>query len=176
MLAAIILTASILTMTAAPAVGAGTGSKSRQVAQLRKEIRRNRSRAVSRARWVGVLLRTGHAERHTTSVPYLVWILHRWHGRATHYGRRLRRRRHVYRVLLCIHRHEGSWTSYSPAGPYYGGLQMDSSFMAHYGRRYLRRFGDARHWGRALQVATAYRAVRSVGYSPWPATRLACGA
>ena len=176
MLAAITLTASTMIMTAAPAVGASSGSDSRLVAQLRTQIRKSRSTAVFRARWVGVLLRAGHAERSTTSVPYLVWTLHRWHGRAHRYGRMLRHRRPVYRVLMCIHRHEGGWTSYSPAGPYFGGLQMDTSFMAHYGRRYLRRFGDARHWGRALQVATAYRAVTSVGYSPWPVSRLSCGA
>jgi hypothetical protein len=175
MLAAITLTASILIMTAAPAMGAGTGSESRLVAQLRTEIRNNRSTAVGRARWVGVLLRTGDAERHTTSVPYLVWMLHLWHGRANHYGRTLKHRLPVYYRLLCIHRHEGGWTSYSAAGPYYGGLQMDRSFESHYGRRFLARFGDARHWGPALQVAAAYRAVIAVGYSPWPVSRMACG-
>jgi hypothetical protein len=176
MLAAITLTASILTMTAAPAVGANTGPESHLVAQLRKEIRHNRGTAVGRARWVGVLLRTRHAEEHTASVPYLVWMLRLWHGRANHYGRALKHRLPVYSKLLCIHRHEGGWTSYSPAGPYYGGLQMDRSFESHYGHRFLARFGDARHWGRQLQVAAAYRAVTAVGYSPWPVSRGACGA
>ena len=176
MLAAITLTASTMIMTAAPAVGASSGSDSRLVAQLRTQIRKSRSTAVFRARWVGVLLRAGHAERSTTSVPYLVWTLHRWHGRAHRYGRMLRHRRPVYRVLMCIHRHEGGWTSYSPAGPYFGGLQMDRSFESHYGGRFLARFGDASHWRPSLQVATAYRAVRSVGYSPWPVSRLSCGA
>jgi hypothetical protein len=173
MLAAMTLTAS--TLIAAPAARASTGPAPGQVAQLRAQIQKSRSRAVARARWLGILLRVGHAERHTTSVPYLVWIRDTWRRRSTAYRRALLRRRGVYAALLCIHRYEGSWTAYSPAGPYYGGLQMDVSFMANYGRRFLARFGDARHWRPSLQVATAYRAVRSVGYSPWPVSRLACG-
>jgi hypothetical protein len=173
MLAATTLTASML--FAAPAAEAGTGSVSGQVAQLRAQIRTNRTQAVARARWVGVLLPAGHSEQNTTDVGFLSWMLSLWHQRSMKYGHILLHRLGVYGALLCIHRHEGAWNAYSSAGPYYGGLQMDTPFMAHYGPKFLARFGDARHWMPALQVATAYRAVMSVGYTPWPVSRLACG-
>jgi hypothetical protein len=172
MLAALTLTASTLvTPTAAPA----SGSNASVVAQLRAQIRDNRAKAVGRARWLGILLSAGHAEDSTTSIPYLTWMRDLWHRRAMHYGHALQPRLPVYWNLLCIHKYEGSWTAYSAAGPYYGGLQMDESFMAHYGAAFLARFGDARHWHPGLQVAAAYRAVQTVGYSPWPSSAAACG-
>jgi hypothetical protein len=174
MLAAITLTASA--SMAAPAAQASSGSDHGQVAQLRAQIKANRADAVARARWVGVLLQSGSAEDSTSSVPYLTWLRDRWHRRSMSYGHVLLHRLPVYMKLLCIHRYEGSWRAYSAAGPYYGGLQMDASFMARYGPRFLARFGDARNWQPGLQVATAYRAVQNVGYSPWPVTSQACGA
>ena len=48
------------------------------------------------------------------------------------------------RQWLCIHRFEGAWTDPDP--PYYGGLQMDMSFQAHYAPRLLRLKGTADHW------------------------------
>jgi hypothetical protein len=173
MLAAITLTASTLVT---PTAARASGSNASVVAQLRAQIRDNRARAVARARWLGILVNAGHAEDSTSSVPYLTWMRDVWHRRAMAYGHALIPRLPVYWKLLCIHRYEGSWTAYSPAGPYYGGLQMDESFMVDYGPRFLARFGDARHWHPALQVATGYRAVKTVGYSPWPASAAACGA
>ena len=65
---------------------------------------------------------------------------------------------------------------YSPAG-YYGGLQMDWSFMRTYGPDKLARYGgrDARYWAPADQLAVAMRAVRTRGYYPWPNSARACG-
>jgi hypothetical protein len=172
MLAAITLTAS--TLIAAPAATAGTSAGS-TVSHLRAQIRNSRHSAVVRARWLGILLHVGNAEQHTTSVSYLTWMRNAWRRRAAAYWDVLSGRSGVYQALLCIHRHEGAWTAYSAAGPYYGGLQMDESFMAHWGSEYLALFGDARHWPHGLQVAAAYRAVRQLGYSPWPVSSQACG-
>lgn len=172
MLAAITLTASMFVAAPAATASPTTGSA---VSHLRAQIRNSRTSAVIRARWLGILLHVGNAEQHTTSVRYLTWIRDTWRHRSRMYGNVLMRRAPVYQALLCIHRHEGSWTAYSPAGPYYGGLQMDESFMAHWGPKYLALFGDARHWAHGLQVAAAYRAVLALGYSPWPASSQACG-
>src|SRR5207342_965402 len=45
----------------------------------------------------------------------------------------------LMRAFACIHRYEGSWTD--PNAPYYGGLQMDYTFMSTYGADYLRAWG-----------------------------------
>jgi hypothetical protein len=74
----------------------------------------------------------------------------------------------------CIHTHEGSWTD--PGAPYYGGLQMDWSFMSTYGGDYLRAWGTADHWPASVQIAVAIRAYLSGrGFYPWPNTARACG-
>jgi hypothetical protein len=79
------------------------------------------------------------------------------------------------RAFLCIHGFEGSWRD--PSAPYWGGLQMDWSFMATYGGPFLRAFGPANNWTPAMQLATAERAVltgKSL-HSGWPNTSRACG-
>ena len=74
---------------------------------------------------------------------------------------------------MCIHGHEGAWND--PNGPYHGGLQMNSGFMAAYGGDLLKRYGTADHWPPAAQVAVAERAYDARGFSPWPNTARACG-
>lgn len=74
---------------------------------------------------------------------------------------------------MCIHGHEGAWND--PNGPYHGGLQMNSGFMAAYGGDLLKRYGTADHWPPAAQVAVAERAYEARGFSPWPNTARACG-
>src|SRR4051812_44128388 len=46
------------------------------------------------------------------------------------------------RAFLCIHSFEGSWGANTGNG-FYGGLQMDSSFMRSYGGPFLRAWGTA---------------------------------
>ena len=75
---------------------------------------------------------------------------------------------------LCIHRGEGAWNSATGNG-YYGGLQMDYSFMATYGPEFLRRYGPANNWPWRIQILVADRAWQSRGFSPWPQTARACG-
>ena len=75
---------------------------------------------------------------------------------------------------LCIHRFEGSWQD--GADPYWGGLQMDRSFMRSYAPRVLLRRGWADHWSALEQMWVAERAHRSGrGYTPWPNTARYCG-
>jgi hypothetical protein len=79
------------------------------------------------------------------------------------------------RAFLCIHRYEAAWDANTGNG-YYGGLQMDVSFQAHYGGAYLTRYGTADRWPVWAQVATAARAYRAGrGFWPWPNTARVCG-
>jgi hypothetical protein len=78
---------------------------------------------------------------------------------------------------MCVHHYEGSWTAYNPAGPYFGGFQMNSGFMTRWGSDMLRKYGgrDARSWSPADQLHVAWRAEQSIGWGPWPNTARACG-
>jgi hypothetical protein len=78
-------------------------------------------------------------------------------------------------AFLCVHRYEGSWTSNTGNG-YYGGLQLDRSFMGRYGRDYLARWGTADRWPPWAQLQASVRAYRAGrGFWPWPNTARACG-
>lgn len=90
-----------------------------------------------------------------------------------HHPARLHRPPH-FQQWLCIHRYEGSWSANTGNG-YYGGLQMDWSFMASYGPRLLHRKGTANHWTPLEQMWAAERAWRVRGFYPWPSTAHACG-
>jgi hypothetical protein len=74
----------------------------------------------------------------------------------------------------CIHHYEGAWSD--SGSPYYGGLQMDISFQASYGRPLLTTKGTAENWTPLEQMWVAERAYRSGrGFYPWPNTARACG-
>lgn len=86
-----------------------------------------------------------------------------------------------YSGLLCIHKYEGAWNANTGNG-FYGGLQMDSSFMQTYGPEFYRQYGTANNWPVIDQLIAGYRAVtgngnpaNARGYTPWPNTRLMCG-
>lgn len=74
---------------------------------------------------------------------------------------------------LCIHRYEGSWTD--PGAPYYGGLQMDWSFMSNYGGGLLASKGTADHWTPLEQMWVAERGLAVQGFGAWPNTARMCG-
>jgi hypothetical protein len=75
---------------------------------------------------------------------------------------------------LCIHRYEGSWSDFGE--PYWGGLQMDRSFMLRYAPAALLRRGWANRWSALEQMWVAERAYRSGrGFYPWPHTAQVCG-
>lgn len=78
------------------------------------------------------------------------------------------------RAWGCIHRFEGSWRD--SGDPYWGGLQMDRSFMRAYAARLLLRRGWADRWTPLEQMWVAERAHRSGrGFWPWPNTARYCG-
>ncbi len=78
------------------------------------------------------------------------------------------------RAFMCIHGFEGSWTD--SGAPFYGGLQMDRSFMSTYGGWALKAFGTADHWPISVQLAVAIQAkVSGRGFYPWPNTARYCG-
>ena len=79
---------------------------------------------------------------------------------------------------LCIHSYEGSWQD--PNDPFWGGLQMDRSFMRSYAPSYplrnLLRIGFADRWTPLEQEWVAEFAYNSGrGYTPWPNTARYCG-
>lgn len=81
----------------------------------------------------------------------------------------------LVRAFTCIHRYEGAWNAATGNG-YYGGLQMDQTFMLTYGRDYVRRWGWAHNWPPAAQVEVAIKAYRSGrGFYPWPNAARLCG-
>lgn len=78
---------------------------------------------------------------------------------------------------LCIHHYEGAWNSNTGNG-YYGGLQMDTTFMRTYGRDMIRlHHGSyANRWTPREQIIVAQRAYDSGrGFYPWPNTARYCG-
>ena len=80
-----------------------------------------------------------------------------------------------FQEWLCIHSHEGSWNANTGNG-YYGGLQMDYSFMSSYGAALLRAKGTANNWTPLEQMWVAERAYSSGrGFKPWPNTARRCG-
>ena len=86
----------------------------------------------------------GKNETRIVSIGYLNWLYRDFQGHDRYYAYL-----HARRIpgLMCIHSHEGAWNAYNPAG-YYGGLQMDWSFMRTYGWDMLRKYHwrDARYW------------------------------
>jgi hypothetical protein len=74
---------------------------------------------------------------------------------------------------LCVHRHEGLWTD--SGAPYYGGMQMDWTFMRAHGPRLLAQKGTADHWTPREQLRVAYRGWRVQGWGAWPRASRACG-
>jgi hypothetical protein len=85
---------------------------------------------------------------------------------------------HAFRVktagLRCIHHWEGPWNANTGNG-YYGGLQMDVAFQSSWGHYILNHEGTANRWAPFDQIRVALKAVRSIGYGPWPNTRKMCG-
>jgi hypothetical protein len=108
-----------------------------------------------------------------------VWIRRAWKARVKteRWVRQsiVRERQQLYEKWRCIHEHEGAWDSNTGNG-YYGGLQMDVSFMNAYGREFIIRWGYAHNWPVWAQLRAAERAYHSGrGFGPWPNTRRMCG-
>jgi hypothetical protein len=117
--------------------------------------------------------RTSRSARRMQSLEYRRWVRSLWKHRALKAKRRASRPPHRT-AWLCIHRYEASWRDPNP--PYYGGLQMDWTFMSTYGRYLLRRKGTADRWTPLEQMWVAEKALRAGrGFYPWPTTARYCG-
>ncbi len=109
----------------------------------------------------------------TRDLDYRLLVLRQWHRRARHARHRAHNPPHE-RAWRCLQRYEGVWTD--PSDPYWGGLQMDRSFMRAYAPRHLLRRGWANRWSAVEQMWVAERAYRAGrGFYPWPNTARACG-
>jgi hypothetical protein len=110
---------------------------------------------------------------HSPSLAYRRMVLGLWTTRAQAVQRTAQNPPRL-KEWLCIHRYEGAWND--PNAPYYGGLQMDWSFMQAYGPTLLRHKGTADHWTPLEQIWVAERAFESGrGFYPWPNTARWCG-
>ena len=104
---------------------------------------------------------------------YRRYVLRQWRRRAARAKRRAHNPPHEY-AWRCLQRYEGSWKD--PNDPYWGGLQMDRTFMLQYAPRQLLRRGWANTWSPVEQMWVAERAVRAGrGFYPWPNTARMCG-
>ena len=109
----------------------------------------------------------------TRDIEYRIHVLHQWRRRALRAKRRAHNPPHES-AWRCIHRYEGSWKD--EWDPYWGGLQMDRTFMQHYAPRHLLRRGWAHKWTPIEQMWVAERALRAGrGFYPWPNTARMCG-
>ena len=120
-------------------------------------------------RWEALIgLRLSHSAAPLSSERALGF----WQARAKRV-RRIAGRPPHRNAWLCIHRFEGSWGD--PGDPYWGGLQMNRSFMRSYATRDLLRRGWANRWTPLEQMWVAERAHRSGrGFFPWPNTAHYC--
>ena len=147
------------------------------VAELNRTLNGIHAKRDETWRWQDVMSAShvrygGYAER-SHNLRYTKSVLALWKNRAWQVRRQAQNPPRLT-DWMCIHRYEGSWTD--PNGPYYGGLQMDMSFMQAYGGELLRLKGTADHWTSLEQVWVAERAYRSGrGFYPWPNTARWCG-
>lgn len=175
MLAATTHTASAdTTTTTTTPTDAQLLAHARAVHHVKLLIHRRRHRAVRLAGSLGIRYRPHRVEAGHTDLGYLRYVARRLRHRNRQY---LAMRHWLFPKLLCIHHYEGAWDAYNPAGPYYGGFQMDAGFMASWGADKLRKYGgaDARYWSPRDQLAVASRAARHIGFGSWPSTAAMCG-
>jgi len=111
--------------------------------------------------------------RRTRDIKYRIYVMKQWRRRAIRAKRRGHNPPHES-AWRCIQRHEGPWRD--AWDPYWGGLQMDRTFMRQYAPRFLLRRGWANRWTPAEQMWVAERALRAGrGFYPWPNTARICG-
>jgi Transglycosylase-like domain len=133
-------------------------------------------------RWERVMSRglskSSGTARRVQSAGYRRWVRDLWRRRALH-TRRLAQNPPHRQAWLCIHsfeRHSTSGWRTNTGNGFYGGLQMDWSFMRLYGPRLLRVKGTADHWTPLEQMWVGERALRAGrGFYPWPNSGRACG-
>jgi hypothetical protein len=115
------------------------------------------------------------------SCRFAKWTAELWRGRTAQWTDRWIEYKNRPKIKylpqwICIHNHEGAWNANTGNG-YYGGLQMDITFMEAYGSDMISKYGGYAHtWSPRDQIIVAERAYDSGrGFGPWPNTRRMCG-
>jgi hypothetical protein len=109
----------------------------------------------------------------TRDLRYRRHVLAQWRRRAIR-AKRLANNPPHERQWRCLQRYEGPWKDQHD--PYWGGLQMDRTFMRQYAPHYLLRRGWAHRWTPLEQMWVGERALRAGrGFYPWPNTARMCG-
>jgi hypothetical protein len=119
--------------------------------------------------------RTPNRKRYlqTRDRDYRLDVLRQWRRRSVSAKRRAHNPPHL-RHWRCLQRYEGPWND--AHDPYWGGLQMDRSFMREHAPRHLLRRGWANRWTPVEQMWVGERALRAGrGFYPWPHTARICG-
>jgi hypothetical protein len=116
--------------------------------------------------------------RRTADLVYRRWVRDLWRRRAIRTHRRAVNPPHKT-AWLCLYLHERhpalGWRTRTGNG-FYGGLQMDWTFMATYGGQLLGAKGTADRWTPLEQMWVGERALRAGrGFYPWPNSGRACG-
>ena len=161
---------STFALAAAPATASVSGLGGRSLVE---QIREHRAEAWKWQRVMGERLTpTSYGERRA-SPERLVHLRDAWKRRA-YLARTEARRPPNRQAWLCIHQYEGSWSD--SGAPYYGGLQMDESFMRTYGPGLVRKKGTADNWTPLEQMWVAEKALGAGrGFYPWPNAARLCG-
>jgi hypothetical protein len=119
--------------------------------------------------------RTPNRKRYlrTRDFEYRLFVLKQWRNRAIRAKRRAHNPPHEG-GWRCLQRYEAPWSDAND--PYWGGLQMDRSFMLAHAPGHLLRRGWANRWSPIEQMWVAERAHRAGrGFYPWPNAARVCG-
>jgi hypothetical protein len=109
----------------------------------------------------------------TRDLRFRMHVMSQWRKRAIRAKREAHNPPHRA-AWKCIHRYEGAWED--ERDPYWGGLQMDRSFMQNYAPGHLLKRGWANRWTPLEQMWVAERALKAGrGFYPWPNTARMCG-
>jgi hypothetical protein len=177
-LVGLIVLAALLVGVAAATVPTGRASdQARTMPEGRVVVRKIKRYQLATWRWQRLMgvARTPSRRRYlrTRDPVYRRHVMLQWRRRAIRAKRRAHNPPHE-REWRCLQRYEGPWTD--RWDPYWGGLQMDRSFMRQYAPRYLLRRGLAHRWTPIEQMWVAERALRAGrGFHPWPNTARKCG-
>jgi len=170
--------AMLLGLAAATSVSAGQASEQGRAMPDGKVVVRKIKR-YQRATWSWQRLmgmaKTPTRGRYlrTRNVAYRLHVLKQWRHRAIRARVKAHNPPHE-RHWRCLQRHEAPWRD--ARDPYWGGLQMDRSFMRAYAPRHLLRRGWANTWSPVEQMWVAERAIRAGrGFYPWPHAAGICG-
>jgi hypothetical protein len=174
---AAVLAAALTGLFATAEPAADAGSQTRAMPDDTKIVRKIHRYQRATWRWQRVMgvpkTRSRGRYLQTRDLGYRVHVMRQWRRRAIRARVRAHNPPHEP-AWRCIQRYEAAWKDDSD--PYWGGLQMDRSFMQHYAPRHLLRRGWANRWSPIEQMWVGERALRAGrGFYPWPNAAGLCG-